>query len=294
MLECLYCGGLSSLDRSLERTGTVSDSDSKSVAEWIARVVERDEQAHAAQVLAPLLDKPALPALIEAVTAKTRGLAADGRSWAAILLGRIQNRAAVPALIEAAKHSNILACHALGSLGGKAAISFLTEFSRSKTGDNAEYYAKMLIPAYERESSIPLLVAGMQNPHSKVRAAVAELLSVQIAESGGNSSSADRTLAIQSLEVSLSDVASEVRCACARALANIGAKESIPALLQAGIREAEALAADPHRLAYERISLGKAVRILAGDDADRIMDEAESNLRTKLKPKPKASWWQRG
>jgi predicted RNA-binding Zn-ribbon protein involved in translation (DUF1610 family) len=157
-LVCPYCGALHVVENTQKR----QDTPTISVGSWIARLHSPWEQRQATAALGLVIDGPALPALTQAVRGKNAELPSTASYWAAKLLALTGNRAAaVPSLIEAAKGEGhqVAALEALGSLGGDAAIAFLTEASKSQDSSMAEWGTKALIDAYRQSCPIPLFIA---------------------------------------------------------------------------------------------------------------------------------------
>ncbi len=298
-LACPYCGAAYALDTS--SSGAASDGTHKSVAQWIARVVEPHEQARFAQQLALVLDKPCPTALIEAVTGDDPELPAASASWAGDLLGRMQSRGAVPTLIEAHRKSSAkrAVLWALGSIGGETAISYLTEVLASPDQVTVNVASALLVEIYKKGCSPSTLAAGLTATHPNVRLAVAEQLHVLMSGhlmAGGSSltdlvESIGKPTIVASLVASLNDPSYEVRTKCVEMLGIVGDKAALPALVEAWKTAATPPADTSEEFmlrGYGKPRIEAAIKRIAGSEADQIIREAG-----RATNEPKRKWWLR-
>jgi HEAT repeat protein len=175
-------------------------------------------------------------------------------------------------LIEAAKgegHQSA-AIEALGSLGGDAAIAFLTEASKSQDHSTAEWGTKALIDVYKRGCPIPVLIVGLKHPNPDVREAAAWSLTLQVP------TMTEKKPVVEALSGSLIDPSHSVLRICAGALGALGDQTAVPALVEAFKSNYNPADYTSHFQAVE-----VALKKLAPERADQLLRELNPGLVKK-------------
>jgi hypothetical protein len=222
-----------------------------------------------------------LAALIETLDQETADPNREGETsskckWAIKILKSIGNKAAVAALMEAAKRHNGDALCEFARMPGDVGVTALVELSGSPDPRLANPALAVLKVSLHSGTSIEVHYKGLKSPNALLREFAASCLARQ----------SQSKRAQEALLAGLSDPSYAVRVICAEGLGYIGARDAVPALVQAW----KVAASDPfvstekytndvgqHPPLRMMFIVENALEKLAPDEIDRLIEAARQD-----------------